>query len=244
MNLVERVTLISKYQELLSKYNDPLIKEVFDACSKYILYEETSLSDIRRWLHYFQDDVAMQAWIDWEKLPCHFLDNKVFAKTPDDYGRVSVIAEYFESNPELIKDKAVMDFGAGSSALALKLKRLGAKSVTVVDITHYVAIDTAFTNIKYNTPIKNKFQINHNFAPSDIDVVIASGIFDEGHVWWLLNWNFVNRCEMAGKEIYVCSQRILKGEHPYIKPVEPNILYEKNGISIFNKIGNFEVIIP
>lgn len=244
MSVIERVELIKKYQELLSKYDDPLIKKVLDASSKYILYEKNSLYTIRRWLHYFHDDVAMKAWLDWEKLPCLFLNGDIFAKTPDDYGRVSVIAEYFEKNPELIKDKRVMDFGAGGSALALKLKRLGAKEVTVVDLTHYVAIDTAFTNIIYNEPIEIKFQINHNFAPSDVDVVIASGIFYEEHVWWLLNWNFVNRCEMADKKIYVCSQRILNGEHPYIKPVEENILYEKNGISIFNKIGNFEVIVP
>lgn len=246
MNIEDRISLIKEYQEKLSEYDDPVINEIRDVyCPRYILDEKNDIQKCSRWLYnFFYDEPAMKEYVAEPKVPCSFLNNSLFVNTPDSYKRIGVLVDFFTENRHLIEDKTVMDYGAGSAALAIKLSELGAKRVTVVEASHHGATDIAFSIIRHNVPnIDVVFQMNRKLIPKE-DIIIGSGIFDEDFGYWLPNWRYVNDCQAFGKEVYLCSQRILKGEHPYIKPVEPNILYHKNGISIFNKFGKFELNYP
>ena len=77
-------------------------------------------------------------------IPCDFLDGDLFRlMSPQDsddggdiqtnFSRIHALYAYFEMNPKLIKDKIVVDFGAGNGALAVGLCKLGAKRVIAID---------------------------------------------------------------------------------------------------------------
>lgn len=59
------------------------------------------------------------------------------------------LAQYLLDNPDLVKDKVIADFGAGSGVVALAALKAGAKQAWVVDIDN-AAIDACEENARLN----------------------------------------------------------------------------------------------
>lgn len=85
-----------------------------------------------------------------------------------------VLARYILDNPRLVKDKRIMDFGAGSGIVAIAAMKAGAKQVIACDIDPD-ALLSCQENAKLN---KVDFEYHHDLFEFDqeIDLLIAADV--------------------------------------------------------------------
>ncbi|GLQ31597.1 50S ribosomal protein L11 methyltransferase [Litoribrevibacter albus] len=88
-----------------------------------------------------------------------------------------IMAQYIEQNPEVVKDKVVVDFGAGSGIAAIAAAKFGAKRVIACDID-----DDAIISCKANAELNNiQIEYSSDFfeliqQENDIDLILAADV--------------------------------------------------------------------
>lgn len=85
-----------------------------------------------------------------------------------------VLARYILDNPEVVKNKRVMDFGAGSGIVAIAAMMAGAKQVIACDID-----PDALLSCQHNAALNNvAFELHPNLFEFDeeIDLLIAADV--------------------------------------------------------------------
>lgn len=88
-----------------------------------------------------------------------------------------IMAQYIEQNPETVKDKVVVDFGAGSGIAAIAAAKFGAKRVIACDID-----EDALISCKANAELNGvEMEFSDDFfhlinALDNIDVILAADV--------------------------------------------------------------------
>lgn len=90
-----------------------------------------------------------------------------------------VLAHYILQNPHIIKDKIVMDFGAGSGIVGIAAKTAGAKQVICCDIDT-VSLLSCQANADLNNVqidlLDNLFELNEQFGMAKVDVLLVADV--------------------------------------------------------------------
>jgi predicted nicotinamide N-methyase len=118
-----------------------------------------------------------------------------------------VLARYILDNPEVVKNKRVMDFGAGSGIVAIAAIMSGAKKVIACDID-----PDALLSCKHNATLNNvEFEFHSNLFTFDqeIDLLIAADVLYDKENLPLLEV-FLDKA----KEVLVADSRVKNFNFP------------------------------
>lgn len=90
-----------------------------------------------------------------------------------------VLAHYILQNPHIVKDKIVMDFGAGSGIVGIAAKIAGAKQVICCDIDK-VSLLACQANAELNGQsidlLDNLLELKHQFGLDKVDVLLVADV--------------------------------------------------------------------
>ena len=173
-------------------------------------------------------------------IPCDFLDGDLFRlMSPQDsddggdiqtnFSRIHALYAYFEMNPKLIKDKIVVDFGAGNGALAVGLCKLGAKRVIAIDYNDDALQCCKDAAEKYNVDIEVIKYIDYNKIYGD--VLVAAGVYYEGYNMEC-NWQYILMNMENSIPTYICSGTLCRNANKTIKLNNPNIIHSTQLVDI------------
>lgn len=109
------------------------------------------------------------------------------------WGSGQALARYVLDHPELVRDKVVADFGAGSGVAALAALKAGARRAVAVDID-----PSALRAAEANARLNSVFLEVASTLPQDFDVLLASDVLYE-----LGNRDFLYRLCKTGKRVLV-----------------------------------------
>jgi len=120
-----------------------------------------------------------------------------------------VLARYILANPECVKGKKILDFGAGSGVVAIAAMKAGAKQVIACDIDEDALISCQ-ENAKLNdvslTICNDLFAIND----TDIDLLIAADVLYDRE-----NLSFLDVFFNYAPEVLLADSRIKDFSHPH-----------------------------
>jgi predicted nicotinamide N-methyase len=99
------------------------------------------------------------------------------------------LARYILDNPEIVKDKRVIDIASGSGLVAIAAMKAGAKSVLAADIDIFsiaaIALNSNLNSVAVISTADNLLAT----PPPNIDVILVGDLFYEKHVAELcLSW--------------------------------------------------------
>ena len=99
------------------------------------------------------------------------------------------LARYILDNPEIVRDKCVIDTASGSGLVAIAALKAGASSVLAADIDNFsiaaMALNANLNSVTLETTSDNLLAT----TPPDIDVILVGDLFYEKHVAELcLSW--------------------------------------------------------
>jgi predicted nicotinamide N-methyase len=99
------------------------------------------------------------------------------------------LARYILDNPEIVKDKRVIDIASGSGLVAIAAMKAGAKSVLAADIDTFsiaaIALNSNLNSVAVISTADNLLAT----PPPNIDVILVGDLFYEKHVAELcLSW--------------------------------------------------------
>lgn len=128
-----------------------------------------------------------------------------------------VLANYILQNPPIIKDKVVMDFGAGSGIVGIAAKMAGAKQVICCDIDT-VSLSSCQANAKLNGVaielLDNLFELKHQFGIDRVDVLlVADVLYDKA------NLPLLDVFLQYAHEVWVADSRVKNFAHPCYQKV-------------------------
>jgi predicted nicotinamide N-methyase len=180
-----------------------------------------------------------------KKYPCKFLNNDLFIAMDSsnnesldittDFTRINALYDFFSINKEILKDKVVVDFGAGNGALPVALNKLGAKKVIAIDYNDNALYSCKESVIKYNVNIETIKNIDYNMIYGD--VLISSGVFEVCYDY-KKNWEYTIN-NMKKIPTFICSARLCKNTHEDIRVINPKIVYQNKNINIFNELDDW-----
>lgn len=128
-----------------------------------------------------------------------------------------VLAQYILQHPELVKDKIVMDFGAGSGIVGIAAKLAGAKQVICCDIDT-VSLTACQANAELNQVeidlLDNLLELDSQFGIKKVDVLlVADVLYDKRNLPLLdLFLDYAN-------DIWVADSRVKNFAHPRYQKV-------------------------
>lgn len=133
-----------------------------------------------------------------------------------------VLAHYVLSHPALVKDKIVMDFGAGSGIIGLASLIAGAKQVICCDIdeTSLLAcraneqLNQAILNGKKMAYLRDLLDLENQFGIKKVDVLLVADVLYDKRNLPLLDI-FLDFAEA----VWVADSRIKTFAHPHYKKI-------------------------
>ncbi|MFW2176246.1 MULTISPECIES: class I SAM-dependent methyltransferase [unclassified Moraxella] len=128
-----------------------------------------------------------------------------------------VLAHYVLQNPHLVKDKVVMDFGAGSGIVGIASKMAGAKQVICCDIDP-VSLLACQANADINAQdidlLDNLFDLCKQFNIDKVDVLlVADVLYDKA------NLPLLDLFLQYADEIWVADSRVKNFTHPHYQKI-------------------------
>lgn len=124
------------------------------------------------------------------------------------------MAQWLLAEPERVRGKTVLDFGAGSGVVAIAAKLAGATRVIACDID-LVSLASCRENAALNNVtleyLEDLYQLDEQ-----VDVLLAADVlYDQS------NRFFLDEFLRFGKEVWVADSRVKKFSHPqYVKEGE------------------------
>jgi predicted nicotinamide N-methyase len=125
------------------------------------------------------------------------------------WGAGQALARYVLDRPALVRDRVVVDFGAGSAVAGIAAKRAGARRVVAVDIDR-VALQMAQHNARLN---RVELEVACEM-PADWDVLLASDVLYETG-----NEAYVRAAAKSGREVIVSDPLRHGTPHPLLSVV-------------------------
>lgn len=125
-----------------------------------------------------------------------------------------VLARHILQNPELVKGKKVLDFGAGSGVVAIAAMKAGAKAVIACDIDQDALI-SCIENAKLNQVQLTISDDLFAIKDTDIDLLIAADVlYDRA------NLSFLDTFFQYAPEVLLADSRIKDFQHPNYRHIE------------------------
>lgn len=162
-------------------------------------------------------DLPIQLWLIPPIFPTDRLGDEVIQRIWNDtpywifcWASGLAMAQWLLSKPEHVKDKVVLDFGAGSGVVAIAAKMAGAKKVICCDIDA-VSLNACRENAKLN-----RVELDYLadlYQAEQVDVLLAADVlYDQS------NRFFLDEFLKFAPEVWVADSRVRNFSHPqYIK---------------------------
>lgn len=147
------------------------------------------------------------------------LDNEVIAKIWQDtpywifcWASGLAMAQWLLNEPHHVKDKVVLDFGAGSGVVAIAAKLAGAKRVICCDIDP-VSLAACRENAKLNTVELEYLEDLYQAQPVDV-LLAADVLYDQ------CNRFFLDDFLKFAKEVWVADSRVKNFSHDKYQKID------------------------
>lgn len=161
----------------------------------------------------------LKLWLIAPDLSTERLDDDVIRKIWNDtpywifcWASGLAMAQWLLNEPQLVKDKVVLDFGAGSGVVAIAAKLAGAKRVICCDIDP-VSLLACQENAAINHVELDYLDDLYNAEPVDI-LFAADVLYDQCNRFFLDDFLKIARC------VWVADSRVKNFSHPDYEKVE------------------------
>ncbi len=150
-----------------------------------------------------------------------------------------VLADHIAANPELVRGRRVLDFGAGSGVAAIAAAKAGAKQVIACDTDPLARAATAFNAQRNDVSLVSSADFNDVSGILDL-ILVADVLYDRANLGWLAR--FLRRAD----EVLVADSRVRDFAEPgyvTIGEVESGTLpdlgesLEFNRVTLYRGIG-------
>lgn len=158
-----------------------------------------------------------------------------------------VLAHYLWKNPDLVKDKIVMDFGAGSGIVGVFAKMLGAKQVICCDIDK-ISLMACQANAKINGQnidlLDNLFELKQQFVIDKVDILlVADVLYDKANLPLLdILLNYADSVWVADSRVknfqHQCYQKVAMVDETTTLP-DMDEAKQFNQVAIYRSINEF-----
>ena len=123
-----------------------------------------------------------------------------------------VLAQYILQQPQMVRNKVVMDFGAGSGIVGIAAKMAGAKRVICCDIDS-MSLTSCQANAQLNGVtaelLDNLFELEQQFGIDKVDVLlVADVLYDKA------NLPLLDVFLQYAHEVWVADSRVKNFAHP------------------------------
>lgn len=158
-------------------------------------------------------DTPIKLWLIPPVFPTQRLDDEVIRRIWQDtpywifcWASGLAMAQWILSEPEHVKDKVVLDFGAGSGVVAIAAKLAGAKRVICCDI------DTVSLNACRENARLNQLELEYLddlYQAEQVDVLLAADVlYDQS------NRFFLDEFLKFSQQVWVADSRVKNFSHP------------------------------
>ncbi|XID75672.1 class I SAM-dependent methyltransferase [Alkanindiges sp. WGS2144] len=163
-------------------------------------------------------DTAIHLWLIPPVLPTERMDDEVIRRIWNDtpywifcWASGLAMAQWLLTNPQQVRGKVVLDFGAGSGVVAIAARLAGAKRVIACDIDP-VSLAACRENALLNE-VELEYLDDLYACPERVDVLLAADVlYDQS------NRFFLDEFLKFAKEVWVADSRVKNFSHPmYIK---------------------------
>ena len=161
---------------------------------------------------------AIDLWLIPPDLPTEKMDDEVVRRIWSDtpywifcWASGLAMAQWLLAEPHHVKDKVVLDFGAGSGVVAIAAKLAGAKRVIACDID-LVSLTSCKENALLNQ-VELEYLADLYACTEQVDVLLAADVlYDQS------NRFFLDEFLKFAPEVWVADSRVKNFSHPkYIK---------------------------
>lgn len=163
-------------------------------------------------------DTLIDLWLIPPDLPTERMDDEVIRRIWSDtpywifcWASGLAMAQWLLAEPWHVKDKVVLDFGAGSGVVAIAAKLAGAKRVIACDID-LISLDACRANAELNQ-VELEYLADLYACDEPVDVLLAADVlYDQS------NRFFLDEFLKFSPEVWVADSRVKNFSHPkYIK---------------------------
>lgn len=165
-------------------------------------------------------ETPIKLWLIPPDLPTARMDDEVVRRIWSDtpywifcWASGLAMAQWLLAQPELVKDKVVLDFGAGSGVVAIAAKLAGAKQVIACDIDQ-VSLIACQENALLNQ-VELDYLDDLYAYQGQADVVLAADVLYD-----LSNRFFLDEFLKFGKQVWVVDSRVKNFSHPAYEKVD------------------------
>lgn len=162
-------------------------------------------------------DTPIELWLIPPVFPTERLDDEVVRRIWNDtpywifcWASGLAMAQWLLQSPESVKDKVVLDFGAGSGVVAIAAKLAGARRVICCDIDP-ISLAACRENAALND-VQLEY-LDDLYCSEPVDVLLAADVlYDQS------NRFFLDEFLKFSQEVWVADSRVRNFSHPqYIK---------------------------
>lgn len=162
-------------------------------------------------------DTPIELWLIPPVFPTERLDDEVVRRIWNDtpywifcWASGLAMAQWLLQSPESVKDKVVLDFGAGSGVVAIAAKLAGARRVICCDIDP-ISLAACRENAALND-VELEY-LDDLYCSEPVDVLLAADVlYDQS------NRFFLDEFLKFSQEVWVADSRVKNFSHPqYIK---------------------------
>lgn len=158
-------------------------------------------------------NTPIQLWLIPPVLPTERLDDEVVRRIWQDtpywifcWASGLAMAQWLLAEPEHVKDKVVLDFGAGSGVVAIAAKLAGAKRVICCDIDQ-VGLGACRENARLNQ-VELEY-LDDLYQAEQVDVLLAADVlYDQS------NRFFLDEFLKFSDQVWVADSRVKNFSHP------------------------------
>ena len=165
-------------------------------------------------------DTALKLWLIEPVFPTERLDSDVVSRIWNNtpywifcWASGLAMAQWLLAEPWHVKDKTVLDFGAGSGVVAIAAKKAGAKRVICCDIDQ-ISLMACRENAQLNQ-VELEY-LDDLYCTEHVDVLLAADVlYDQS------NRFFLDDFLKFASQVWVADSRVKNFSHPrYIKTTE------------------------
>lgn len=165
-------------------------------------------------------DTPIELWLIPPVLPTERMDDEVIRRIWSDtpywifcWASGLAMAQWLLAEPWRVKDKVVLDFGAGSGVVAIAAKLAGAKRVIACDIDK-VSLAACRENARLNQ-VELEYLDDLYACPEKVDVLLAADVlYDQS------NRFFLDEFLKFASEVWVADSRVKNFSHPQYMKVD------------------------
>ncbi|RYZ99228.1 MAG: methyltransferase [Moraxellaceae bacterium] len=165
-------------------------------------------------------DTPIKLWLIPPDLPTERMDDEVVRRIWTDtpywifcWASGLAMAQWLLANPQLVKDKVVLDFGAGSGVVAIAAKLAGAKQVIACDIDQ-ISLIACRENARLNQ-VELDYLDDLYAYQGQADVLLAADVLYD-----LSNRFFLDEFLRFGKQVWMADSRVKNFSHPAYEKVD------------------------